>query len=275
MTLDMDSGAGERADAARNLIDRAQDGLVDLVILTALELCSLGGPAYPLFDKLPARAWTRLGRLARRQVMDQATEGLVGRGLLIDTTARTSPGRPVGACALKPELDLVLAARRRPAFVVIVQAEDRNPRTLRLFALGDGAEPVRGFVLEAPGLPLNPGRYFAEVRELGALDWFYRYVLVSRDMAADILARWTVSPPLRPGASASLGWLVYAWYPGQKNPAGHRLRIRGDGTKARLGGFAHRAPAQYDVEGLHAVMLDLLTPPSGGKPPAVRVPTAR
>jgi hypothetical protein len=259
MTLDKDIAAGERTEAARTLIDRAQDGLVDLAFLTALELCSLGGPAHPRFDEMPAQAWTRLGRVKRRQVMDQATQGLVRRGLLIDNTSQTSPEQPTATCALKPELSLVLAARCRPAFVVMVQAEDQDPRTLRLFALGDEAGPVRGFVLEAPGLPLNPERHFAEVGQLGPLDWFYRYVLVSRDMAADILAQWTVSPPVRPGASASSGWLVSARYPDRKNPAGYRLRIRGDGTEADLDGPTRGGPAQYDLEGLRAVMLDLLT----------------
>ena len=258
MTLAIDIAAGERTQAARNLIDQAQDGLVDLVIVAALELCWLGGPSHPLFDEMPARAWARLGRLQRRQVTDQATQGLVRRGLLIDTTSRTSPEQPIETCALKPELGLVLAARCRPAFVVIIQAEDHNVRTLRLFALGGGADPVRGFVLEAPGLPPHPERHFAEVSKLGPLGWCYRYVLVSRDMAADILAQWTIFPPLHPGASACLGWLVSAWYPDRKNPAGNRLRIRGDGTRACLDGLTRGASAQYDVEGLQAVMLDLL-----------------
>jgi hypothetical protein len=259
MTLDMDIAADDRTEAARNLIDRAQMGLVELVVVTALELCSLGGPARPLFDEMPARAWTRLGRRQRRQAMDQATQGLVRRGLLIDTTSRTSPEQPIETCALKPELGLVLAARCHPAFAVTIRAEDHNLRTLRLFALGDEAELVRGFVLEAPGLPLNPERHFAEVSQLGPLGWFYRYFLVSRDMAAEILAQWTVYPPLQPGAPASLGWLLYAWYPDRKNPAGYRLRIRGDDTEADLDGLTHGGPAQYDVEGLRAVMLDLLT----------------
>jgi hypothetical protein len=262
MTLDMDIAAGERAEAARTLIARAQDGLVDLAIVTALELCSLGGPAYPLFDEMPTRAWTSLGRPQRRQVMDQATQGLVRRGLLIDNTSQTTPEQPIATCALKPELGLVLAARRRPAFVVIVQAEDHNPRTVRLFALGDETGPVQGFVLEEPGLPQNPERHFAEVGNLGPLGWFYRYVLVSRDMAADALAQWTVFPPVRPGGSASVGWLVSARYPDRKNPAGYRLRIQGDGTKACLDGLNHGGSTQYDVEGLRTVMLDLLGRPS-------------
>lgn len=262
MTLAIDIAAGGPTQAARKLIDRAQDGLVELVIVTALELCSLGSAAHPLFDETPARAWARLGRLERRQVMDQATRGLVRRRLLMDTTSRTSPEQPIETCALKPELGLVLAARCCPTFAVIVQAEDHNPRTLRLFALGDEAEPVRGFVLEAPGLPPDPERHFAKVGKLGPLDWCYRYVLVSRDMAADTLAQWTISPPMRPGASASLGWLVSAWYPDRMNPPGNHLRIRGDGTKACLDGLAHDAPTQYDVEGLHTVMLDFLTRPA-------------
>jgi hypothetical protein len=235
MTLDMDIAAGERAEAARSLIDRAQDGLVDLATVTALDLCSLGGPAPPLFDETPARAWARREGLQRRHDTDRVTRELT------------------------PELGLVLAARRRPAFVVIVQAEDHSPRPLRLFALADEAGPVRGFVLEEAGLPRNPERHFAKVRTLGPLGWFYRYVLVSRHMAADTLARWTVSPPLRSGPPASLGWLVSVWYPDRENPAGHHLRIRGDGTNACLDGLAHSAPDQYDVDGLRAVMLDLLT----------------
>src|SRR5580658_1718277 len=259
MTLDMDTAAGERTQAARNLIARAQDALVDLVMVTALELCSLGGPAHPLFDEIPVRDWTRLGRQERRQVTEQATQGLVRRGLLVDTTSRTTPEQPIETCALKPELGLVLAARCRPAFAVIVQAEDHTLRTLRLFALGDEPEPAQSFVLEMPGLPVNPGRHFSEAGKQGPLGWLYRYVLVSRDMAADALAQWTVSPPLRPGVSASLGWLVSAWCPDRKDPAGSRLRMRGDGTKACLDGLANDAPTQYGVEGLHAVMLDFLT----------------
>jgi hypothetical protein len=259
MTLDMDTAAGERTQAARSLIAQAQDAQVDLVMVTALELCSLGGPAHPLFDEIPVRAWTRLGPEQRRQVTEQATQGLVRRGLLVDTTSRITPEQPIETCALKPELGLVLAARCRPAFVVIAQAEDHTLRTLRLFALGDEAEPAQSFVLEMPGLPVNPGRHFSEAGKLGPLGWCYRYVLVSRDMAAEVLAQWTVFPPWRPGASASLGWLVSAWYPDRKDPAGYRLRIRGDGTKACLDGLANDAPTQYDAEGLHAVMLDFLT----------------
>jgi hypothetical protein len=263
MTLDMDIAAAERTEAARNLIDQAQDGPVDLVIVTALELCALGGPAHPLSDEILARAWARLGRRQRAQVMDQVTRGLVRRGLLIDTTTRTGPEQPIETCALQPELGLALAARCRPAFVVIVQAEDHNLRALRCFALGDEAEPVRGFVLEVPaGLPPDSERDFPKARKLGPLGWFYRYALVSRDTAAEILAHWTVSPPPRPGAaSAPAGWLVSAWYPDRENPAGYRLRIRGDGTRACLDGLGHGAPVQRDVEGLRTVMLDLLTGP--------------
>jgi hypothetical protein len=261
MTLDTDIAAGERTEAARKLIDQAQDGLVDLVLVTALELCSLGGPAHPLFDEMPARAWTRLGRLQRRQATEQATRGLARRGLLSDATSRANPEQPAATCALKPELGLVLAVRRRPAFAVIVRAEDHHPRTLRLFGLRDEGEQARRFVLEAPGLPLNPERHFADVTKLGPLGWFYRYVLVSRDMAADIVAQWTVSPPPSPGASGSWGWLVSAWHPDRENPAGYRLRIRGDGTRARLDGPAQGTPAQHDAGGLRAVMLGLLTDP--------------
>ncbi len=251
MTLDTDIAAGEPTEAARNLIDQAQGGLVELAMVTALELCWLGGPASPLFDERPANAWARLGRQQRRQVTDQLTQGLVRRRLLTNTTPRTHPEQPIETCALKPELGLVLAARCRPAFAVIVQPEDHNQRALRLFAVGDEADSALGFVLEASGLPLDGGRHFARVGKPGPLDWFYRYFLISGDMAADVLAQWTVA--------ASSGWLVSAWRPDREIPAGDRLRIRGDGTRACLDGRHQGAPAQYDAEGLRAVMLDFLT----------------
>src|ERR1700733_14847963 len=142
MTLDMDIAAGEQTQAARNLIAQAQDALVDLVMVTALELCSLGGPEHPLFDEIPIQAWTRLGQQERGQITEQATQGLVRPGLLVYTPSRNTPEQPIETCELKPELGLVLAARCRPAFVVIAQAEDHDLRTLRLFALRDKGEPA-------------------------------------------------------------------------------------------------------------------------------------
>jgi hypothetical protein len=265
MTLDIDAAltAAERTDAARQLIGRARDGeLVDLAVVSALDLCVLGGPRHALFDEDVTRAWLRMGDRQRQKVLDSVTESMLGRGLLIDEGLRTSARPRSGSYALQPELGLVLAARCRPSFIVLTAAEDQDLRTVRLFALGDQAEPVRGFVVEMPAAPPPAGgRAFPDARKLGPLGWIYRHVLASPDQAADVLARWTISPPGRSGTDSPGAYMVSVFHPDQEAPAGRRLRVQGDGTVARVEA-GDRGMAEYDVTGLRAVMLGLIMGPS-------------
>jgi hypothetical protein len=257
MTLDMNVAAAGRTEAARHLIDRARTGLVELVTVSALELCVLGGPRHPLFEEAVVRAWTRLGNRRREKVIEWATEGMIERGLLVEDGPRAG-GRPPGRTySLKPELGLALAARCRPGFIVVTEVAGYDLRAPRFFALGDQAEPVRAMVAELPAvLPADVAGDFPYVRKFGPLGWFYRYVLISRDEAAGAPAELTISPPQRAGEAVPSAWLVSAYHPDRKSPLGYRLSVRGDGTRARLGG------AEYDVEGLRSVMLDLITRPS-------------
>jgi hypothetical protein len=265
MTLDIDAAltAAERTEAARQLIGRARDGeLVDLAVVSALDLCVLGGPRHPLFDEDVACAWLRMGDRQRTKVLDSVTESMLGRGLLIDEGLRTSARPRSGSYALQPELGLMLAARCRPSFIVLTAAEDQDLRTVRLFALGDQAEPVRGFVVEMPAAPPPGGSgAFPDARKLGPLGWIYRYVLASPDQAADVLARWTISPPRRPGPGVPGAYLVSVYHPDRMTPAGRRLRVQGDGTAARVEA-GDQGMAEYDVTGLRAVMLGLIMGPS-------------
>lgn len=263
MTLDIDTAltAAERTDAARQLIDRAQGGeLVDLAVVSALDLCVLGGPRHALFDEDVTRAWLRMGDRQRTKILDSVTESMLGRGLLIDEGLRTSAQPRSGSYALQPELGLMLAARCRPSFIVLVAAEDQDLRTVRLFALGDQAEPVHGFVVEMPAAPPHGGS-FPDARKLGPLGRIYRHVLASPDQAADILARWTISPPRRPGADVPGAYLVSVYHPDRETPTGRRLRVRGDGSRARVEGAGNQDAAGYDTAGLQAVMLGLITGP--------------
>ena len=59
MMPDPSIAAAERTETARRLIAQAQADVVDLVTLSALELCVLDGPAAPVFDQRVAQAWTR------------------------------------------------------------------------------------------------------------------------------------------------------------------------------------------------------------------------
>jgi hypothetical protein len=259
MMLNPAIAAAERSETARHLIAQAQAETVDLVTLSALELCVLDGPRQPLFEERVAHAWLQLGERRRRKIMEEVSAGLVGRGLLIDGSPQPEIREPGGDYGLKPELGLVLAARCRPAFIVIAVGERQGLRPLSLFALGDQAQPVRGIVAEVPAaLPAG----YPNPRKLGPLGWIYRYVLVSPASAAELLARWTITPPKESGEAISTRYLVSAYRPDREKPVGYHLGVRGDGHRAVVDdpstGSGELAGAGYDLEELQAIMLGLL-----------------
>jgi len=262
MTLDMGicPAAAQRTEAARQLIARARDGeLVDLAVLSAMDLCVLGGAGPPLLDEAVARAWNRLGGCLRDTTAEAVTETLLDRGLLTDEGLRTSARPRSGCYAPGPELGLVLAARRHPRFVVRAEAEGQDLRGLRLFALGDQAGPADGLVAEVPaGLPPDRAGDFRVVRKPGPLGWVYRYVLLSPEQAAEVLARWTISPLARPGRRRAGGYLVSVGLPGGEEPVGIRVRVRGDGARAQVNGPGPHDEADHDLAGLRAFMLGLM-----------------
>ena len=263
MTLDTSIVAAERTEAARHLIDQAQADVVDLVTVSALELCVLGGPRHPLFEEAVARAWMQLGNRRREKVIEWVTEGMIKRGL-----SRGQPPdrlwQPDSCYSLKPELGIMLAGRCRPAFIVLTETADQNLRTPGSSPSETRPSRSAGSWRNCPRRCPRTGRGFPNVRKLGPLGRFYRYVLLSRDKAAEILAELTISPPQRSGEAMPSAWLVSAYHPDRQSPLGYRLSVRGDGTKARLDGPGDGDPAgtSYDVEGLRRVMFDLITRPS-------------
>lgn len=60
-----DTGAAARGDEARRLIDESTRALVELVTVSAVELCALDGPRHLLFDEQVATAWGSLDAGAR------------------------------------------------------------------------------------------------------------------------------------------------------------------------------------------------------------------
>ena len=262
MTLDSAIAAAGRTEIARQLIARARAETVDLVTVSALDLCALDGPRQPLFDERVAQAWSRLGNRRQRLLTNEATAGMAERGLLTGD----SPQRGSGY-SLKPELGIMLAARCRPSSIVVTDIGHPNLRTTRFFALGDQAEPVRGFVVEEPAaLPADIASKLPHVKKLGPLGWLYQYFLVSSAKAAEVLAELTISPPRHSGAVVAPGWTVTAYYPGSRNREGERLSITGDGTKASIDGPGMQngglGGTAYGTEGLQAVMLRLITGPA-------------
>ena len=259
MMLDHAITAAERTEAARSLITQAQVKVVNLVTLSAIELCVLDGPRQPLFEERVAQAWMQLGDKRRRKLMGEVSAGLVGRGLLIDDSPQPGTRGPGDDYGLKPELGLMLAARCRPSFIVIAAGERRGLRPLSLFALGDQAQPVRGIVAELPA-PLPAGS--PDPRKLGPLGWIYRYVLVSPSSAAELLARWTITPSTESGEATSTQYLVSAYRPDREHPVGYHLGVRGDGARAVVDGHGtgcgEPARAEYDLGALQAIMLELI-----------------
>ncbi len=249
------------------LIEQAQHSdFVELVTVSALELCVLGGPRHPLFEEAVAHAWLQLGNHRRKKVIGWVTEGMVKRGLLIEGNAGFSPASKGAAYSLKPALGIALAARCRPAFIVTTETADASLRSPRFFALGDQDHPLRGVVVEEPAaLPPEMAGDYPHVKKFGPLGRMYRHVLVSPQKAARALAEVAISPPPRPPAAGQTpGWTVsfYRHYDG-RNPIGLRLTVDGDGTTAHLAspgqGNDSAGMAEYDFDGLAAVMLNLIS----------------
>ncbi len=269
MTPDVAAAVAERTEAASALIEQARHGdFVELVTVSALELCVLGAPKHPLFEEPVARAWLQLGNPRRKKLIEWATEGMVERGLLIEGNAGFSPTGKGAAYSLKPALGIALAARCRPAFIVTTETADASLRTPRFFALGDQGHPLRAMVVEEPAvLPADMAGDYPHVKKFGPLGRMYRHVLVSPQKAAQALAGVAISPPPRPPAAGQApGWTVsfYRQYDG-RNPIGYQLTVAGDGTRAQLAGPGHAGAgtADYDLDGLAAVMLALITGQAG------------
>jgi hypothetical protein len=267
MTLDAAAAAAERTEAAAALIHQAQHSdVVELVTVSALELCVLGGPKHPLFEEPVAHAWLQLGNHRRKKLIEWVTEGMVERGLLIQDNAGFSPVGKGTTYALKPALGIALAARCRPAFIITTETADASLRTPRFFALGDQDHPLRGVVVEEPAvLPADMAGDYPHVKKFGPLGRMYRHVLVSPEKAAEALAEVAISPPPQPPAVGQApGWTVsfYRHYDG-RNPIGYQITVHGDGTRAHLvspgNGGDGAGTAECDFAGLAAVMLTLIT----------------
>jgi hypothetical protein len=258
MMPDIATTAAERTEAAQRLIDQAQGAsYVELVTLSALELCVLGGPRHALAELAVTEAWLELKDRRREKIIKQVTDGMVERGLLLP-----EPDRELGGAsyALNPALGIVLAARTRPAFIVITEAGVAALRTPRFLALGDEQVPVRAVVVEEPAaLPAGARDDFPNIAKLGPLGRFYRYLLVSRARAAELLAEWAIAPP--PAAAGPESARGVSRFQAGGGP-GVQLGVRGDGSTAHLVRPPEDGPGDaYDRAGLAAVMLDLLTGP--------------
>jgi hypothetical protein len=249
------SPADPQAAEVRELIGRARDdgGGVDLPPLTAFELCVLGAPRQPLVHESIIRAWARLGHRTQEAAVARFTQNLAERGLLTET-----PG-PAGSPAtysLAPELGIILAARCRPAFLIITHVPGLNRPQPVLYALGDQHDPVQALVAEVPAA-LAPNDSRPKMPE--ALRPIFGYLLLSKTGAADFLARWTINPPQAPTIKEGTPRVVILAHPQDAHGVlGHRISVWGDGQRARVAISEHAPQTDHDLTGLHEVMLTLI-----------------
>jgi hypothetical protein len=278
MLPDIATTAAERTEVAQQLIDEAQGAsYVELVTVSALELCVLGGPRQALFEEPATQAWLALGDRRREKIMKLTTEGMVERRFLLP---EPSPEPGTADYGLNPALGIVLAARCRPTFIVVTETAASSLRTPRFFALGDEEVPVRAVVVEEPAALPADNHDFPNIKKLGPLGRIYRYLLVSQARAAEVLAEWAIAPPPS-GADPASARSVSRFRPGGAEPgaapggaasgaagalglAAVRLDVRGDGTTARLARPPEDGPGPaYDRAGLAGVMLELMAPAPG------------
>ena len=121
---------------------------------------------------------------------------------------------------------------------------------------------MRAIVAEVPtALPPDRDADYPDTRKLGPLGWIYRYVLVSSDQ------RGRPPGPMDDHPACAAGRCDARAVPGIGLPSGplsdptdYHLSVRGDGTRAVVDGPGNGSAqsAQHDLEGLRAIMLDLL-----------------
>jgi hypothetical protein len=213
--------------------------------LCGADLCMLGDPEHQVFWEPLANAWLGLDARTRTQLIESRTRSLVNRALLIDASSGAG-------FALAPELGILLAARRRPSFIVATHPSKRLP-AVSYYALGDEANPVRALVQEIPDLP--DGEDLA--RTWGPLSLVFCYRLCTPAAAARFLARWALKPPpAEPGHDPSPR-TVTLLRPDETTSVPRQLAIQSDGTKARVTGA--NVPGALDVDDLTRIMSDLMT----------------
>ena len=232
---------------AVRLFERAAAGeSVDLAVLSGLERCVLGRPAYALLEQPVRLAWDGFGENRRTKATELSLAGLRGRGL-IKGEGEESGGE--AAWTMSPELGIVQAAQRKPTYLVVTEVEGRKTRSLRFFAVGDQEQPVRGVVVEEPAaLPAGP---YKNIENLGPLGWMTRYRLVSESLAVRTLTDMALTPRRDRAGTHPYGIRRF------QRPEGGAVTeagvsVVGAGSVARVRRFRDATQASGQVEALQA-----------------------
>lgn len=239
------------------MVRRVRDEqMVELATLMTVELCVLGGPKYSYFDEVSARAWLAMKDKARAKLLQQYTQTLVNRGLLLPDPAAAGTGH-AETYALSAELGILLAARCRPSFIIATAVSGAQLRQPAAFALGDESDPLQALVVETPIL-LDTDRKAKS--QLGPLAQCSAYVLGTREWTASYLADWMIrSAPKRADVQLDAPRLISRFHPvSQHGDVGFQFSVRGDGSTAQVDVGPGQPARECDREELEQLMLDLL-----------------
>ncbi|WP_194893821.1 hypothetical protein [Catenulispora pinisilvae] len=178
---------------AVRLFERVATGeSVELAVLSGVERCVLGQPAYALLERPVRLAWDGFGETRRTKATELSLAGMSERGLIRREVGDDAAEPAASLWSMSPELGIVQAAQRKPAYLVVTEVEGKKTRGLRFFAIGDQEQPVCGVVVEEP-VALPTGSY-KNVETLGPLGWMTRYRLVSEGQAVGILTDMALTP---------------------------------------------------------------------------------
>lgn len=243
---------------AVRLFERVTAGeSVELAVLSGLERCALGRPTYALVDRPIRLAWDGFGEDRRRKATEMTLAGLRNRGILKAGAAEGAATKGKDAAAAwdaSPELGMVQAAQRGPAYLVITEVDGKTARSLRFFALADEGGPVRALVAEEP-VALPSSSAYQNLGSLGPLAWMTRYRLVSEAQAVRTLTDMALTPRLDRDGTYSYGIRRFQRPEGGAvTEAG--ISVAGSGTTARVRRLGGAAPTQTpDAEPDGAVTL--------------------
>jgi hypothetical protein len=250
--MNIDTADAGNSDGARALLDQIEDNnVLSLGVLSGAELCVLGGTGHPVCWEPLRSVWQRLDQREREQLAESSTLGMSRRGLVKDQP----PGRGVKALffpacyKMSAELDLLLGARKSPAFVIATHHESRTPAVTYFQPQGTSA-----IVEEVPDR--------ADHRNTGAarspLDVIFSYRLLTRAFAVRELARWALKPiPTAKYQPIPPRLICFSGRTEEDSPASCQLTVYGNGELARVHG--PDISADLGSQELIRLMTDLLT----------------
>jgi hypothetical protein len=222
--------------------------MVRLPAMTAAELCLLGAMTSTLID---AAAWTwwDSAPVSRRRELRAAWRFLAWRRLISPGPCMRGDPGDAGQVRVAPAAALIVAARTRPAFVLLCRAgDDGEPERTRMYGLADARHGLRAVLIEQAG-----------IEPVGWAGPAYGYQLASPGGAAGALARWALGPASEPAGDGQAR-LVDVHLPGTRDarPA-QQIRVQADNGRFRVIAEPHWLSVTNQLPCDEVVLTRLLT----------------